>query len=237
MFKNAGLTKQLPLDISLNAEATFAEFCWHGNDLLKSQLYSTLTGNGDKLLHIWGNIGSGKSHLLQACCQHISNLGKYPIYLPLNLLKDSSAEILEGLDEYSLICLDDIDSIASKKNWEEALFHFYNKIRDNNKTILLTTSKVIPQHIHTMLPDLRSRLAWGLVLQLQELCDEEKITALQSLAIKRGFHLSGTVCDYLLTRHTRNMHELLAILDKLDKESLIAQRKITVPFVKMILSL
>ncbi len=237
MFKNAGIIKQLPLDISLNEEATFAEFCWNGNELLKTQLYSALTGNSDKHLHIWGSIGCGKSHLLQACCQYVADAAKSSVYLPLNLLKDTSPEVLEGFDDYFLICLDDIDSIVQNRAWEEGLFHLYNRIRDNNKTVLLTTSKVIPQHLELLLPDLRSRLAWGLVLNLKELNDEDKVIALQTLAFKRGFNLSETVCHYLLSRYTRNMHDLYVLLDRLDEESLIAQRKITIPFVKKIFSL
>lgn len=236
MFKDSGIIKQLPLNISLNEEATFAEFCWNGNELLKTQLYSTLNDNGEKHLHIWGNVGCGKSHLLQACCQYVGEAKKPTIYLPLALLKDTSPEILEGFDDYCLICIDDIDSIASIQAWEEALFHLYNRIRDNGKTILLTTSKIIPQHLPLGLPDLRSRLAWGLVLNLKELNDDDKVTALQSLAFKRGFKLTEPVCHYLLSRYTRNMHDLDAILRRLDEASLIAQRKITIPFLKKIIS-
>lgn len=237
MFKDAKVIKQLPLNISLNQEATFAEFCWASNDLLKTQLFSALTGNSDKHLHIWGEIGCGKSHLLQACCQYAADLKKTSVYLPLNILKDTSPEILEGFDDYFLICLDDVDSIANNKAWEEALFHLYNRIRDNNKTVLLTTSQVIPQHIVISLPDLRSRLAWGLILQLKELDDDNKVTALQTLAFKRGFNLPTTVCHYLLTRYTRSMHDLHILLNHLDEASLIAQRKITIPFVKKTLGL
>ena len=203
MFKNASMIKQLPLDIRLNEEATFAEFCWNGNELLQTQLDSVLSGKSDLQLHIWGNVGSGKSHLLQACCQYVAEARKSTVYLPLALLKDTSPEILEGFDNYFLICLDDIDLIAQNKAWEEALFHLYNRLRDNCKTILLTTSKVIPQHLNLGLPDLRSRLAWGLVLHLNELTDEDKVIALQTLAKKRGFNLSTLVCQYLLTRYTR----------------------------------
>ncbi len=235
MFKDASITKQLPLAINLSEEATFAEFCWNGNELLKDQLYLALSGNSDKQLHIWGNMGCGKSHLLQACCQFVADDSKQAIYLPLNQLKDTSPEILEGFDEYFLICIDDVDSIIHNKAWEEAIFHLYNRIRDNGKTILLTTSQVIPQHLDIHLADLRSRLAWGLILHLKELSDEDKITALQTLAIKRGFNLSVTVCHYLLSRYTRNMHDLYSLLHRLDEESLIAQKRITIPFVKKVL--
>lgn len=237
MLKDAAISKQLPLAINLNAEANFTEFCWSGNELLKQQLFNSLNGKGDKQLHISGDVGSGKSHLLQACCQHVSSDAKSAIYLPLKLLQDTSPEIFDGMEEHALLCVDDVEVIAQNKAWEEALFHLYNRIRDNGRTILITTSQVAPQHLPLALPDLRTRLAWSLVLQLHELSDDDKITALQALAMKRGFVLSVSVCHYLLNRCTRNMHDLLELLNRLDVESLIAQRRITIPFVKRVLSL
>lgn len=232
MFKAQQINHQLPLNISLNEEAIFAEFCWQGNELLKTQLFTILTGNSDKHLHIWGEPGCGKSHVLQACCQFVAETNNSAVYLPLNLLKDSGPEILDGFDCNFLVCLDDVDSIANNKAWEEALFHLYNRIKDNNNHILITTSKKTPQNNTIALPDLRSRLAAGLVLNLKDLDDDTKVTALQTLASKRGFSLSTTVCHYLLTRYTRNMHDLHNLLNLLDRASLIAQRKITIPFIR-----
>jgi len=82
------------------------------------------------------------------------------------------------------------------------------------------------------LADLRSRLSWGLVLQLNELGDNDKISTLKSRANKRGFELPTSVAQFLLNRCSRNMHDLQDLLDSLDKASLMAQRKITIPFVK-----
>lgn len=237
MLEDATVNKQIPLAINLNTEATFAEFCWHGNELLKKQLFLAFNWQGDKQLHLWGKVGSGKSHLLQACCQHISSLNKSVVYLPLKLLQDISPEVLEGMDKHDLICVDDIDTIAKERAWEEGLFHLYNRIRDNEHTILITTSQTIPQNLTLILPDLRTRLAWGLVVELKELSDDDKITALQNLAIRRGLVLSFSVCQFLLTRCTRNMQDLQSLLNRLDEESLIAKRRITIPFVKNVLSL
>lgn len=230
------MNHQLALAIQLNDEATLADFCWGDNTLLKQEINKTLVGQGERLFTIWGNPGSGKSHLLQACCQAMATQAA-AIYLPLQILKEWGPQTIDGLAEQSLIAIDDIDSIASDSVWEEALFHLYNKVRDNDKTILLIASKQSLSSLSIKLPDLRSRLAWGLVTQLNELSDELKIKSLQQHANKRGFDLPTSVGQFLIKRCARNMHDLHHILDLLDKASLAAQRKITVPFVKTILSI
>ncbi|MBA2652506.1 MAG: DnaA regulatory inactivator Hda, partial [Tatlockia sp.] len=159
------------------------------------------------------------------------------IYLPLHILKEWGPESIADLGEQSLIAIDDIDSIASDKVWEEALFHLYNKVRDNGKTVLLISGKQSPSSLTIDLPDLKSRLAWGLVVQLNELNDELKIKTIQQHALKRGIELPTSVGQFLLNRCARNMHDLSCILDYLDKASLAAQRRITVPFVKSILNI
>ncbi|MBA2657519.1 MAG: DnaA regulatory inactivator Hda [Tatlockia sp.] len=229
------MNQQLALAIQLNHEATLNDFCWGENILLQQQLVASFSAEGGSLFYIWGTAGSGKSHLLQACSQLKPNASA--IYLPLYVLKEWGPESIDELGEQSLIAIDDIDAIAGDKIWEEALFHLYNKIRDNGKTILLISGKQSPSSVAINLPDLRSRLAWGLVVQLNELNDELKIKTIQQHALKRGFELSTSVGQFLLNRCARNMHDLHCILDYLDKASLAAQRRITVPFVKAILNI
>ncbi len=230
------INRQLALAIQLNDEAVLADFCWGRNTLLQQQLTMSLQGEGERLFTIWGNSGSGKSHLLQGCCQAMEGK-EATIYLPLHILKKWGPESIDGLNDPAIIAIDNIDAIVADSVWEEALFHLYNRVRDNGKTILLIASKQPLSSLNIKLPDLRSRLAWGLVAQLHELNDELKISALQRHAIKRGFKLPATVAQFLITRCARNMHELHTILHRLDEASLIAQRKITVPFVKEILGI
>lgn len=227
---------QLALAIQLNDEANFSDFCWGGNVLLQQQLQQTFHGQGERLLYLWGTSGSGKSHLLQACCQAVAE-NQSSIYLPLNTLKEWGPESIEGVEEQALVGIDDIDAIASHAGWEEALFHLYNRIRDNQHSILIITGKNPPSHSPIKLLDLRSRLSWGLVLQLHELNDQDKINTLQLHAHKRGFMLPSSVGQFLLNRCARNMHDLHHLLNQLDEASLIAQRKITIPFVKNILGI
>lgn len=229
------MNRQLALAIQLNDEATLADFCWGTNTLLQQELRSSLLGEGERLFYLWGTAGCGKSHLLQACCQLKSNASAS--YLPLTLLKEWGPESIADLDEQTLIAIDDIDAIANNPLWEEALFHLFNRVRDNGKTILLISSQQPLSSLNIKLADLKSRLAWGLVMQLNELSDDLKIKTIQQYAHKRGFELPATVGQFLLTRCARNMHDLHHILDYLDKASLAAQRRITVPFVKAILEL
>ena len=227
---------QLALAIQLNDEASLADFLWDANLLLQKSLMAALENNGERLFTIWGNIGCGKSHLLQAYCQAIPN--QIPgIYLPLKMLKDLGPQTLENLNEQKLIAIDDIDAIAQDLDWELALFHLYNKIKDNGKTILLISTKFPLFALPIKLPDLHSRLSCGLVTQLHELSDDLKINVLCQRAAKLGFNLPTKVGQFLLTRCTRNMHNLNKIINLLDQASLAAQRKITIPFVKATLQL
>jgi DnaA family protein len=232
----AKMSKQLALAIKLSDQATLSDFNWEHNALLQQQINSMLTLRNERVLYVWGPHGSGKSHLLQACCQEV-NATQSAIYLPLNLLKEWGPLILEGLEDQSLICIDDINAIANDAAWEEALFHLYNKIKDMEKNLLFI-SGIQPPAVSTIsLPDLKSRLGGGLVWQLNELSDEEKIKTLRRLALKRGFDLPVIVGQFLLNRCSRNMHDLDQMLNHLDDASLEAHRKITLPFVRDVLKI
>lgn len=225
------MNKQLALAIQLNEEATLSNFNWGSNSLLKQQLQNMLSLKDDRLLYLWGPKGSGKSHLLQACCQAV-NSTQSAIYLPLTLLKEWGPSTIEGLEDQSLICIDDIQTIANNSEWEEALFHLYNRIKDMEQGLLIISGNLPPAMMPIRLADLRSRLGWGLVIQLNELSDEEKINTLKLHAKQRGFDLPETVGQFLLNRCSRNMHDLHLLLNRLDDVSLAEQRKITIPFVK-----
>jgi len=231
------INHQLALAIQLNHQATLDDFFWGENTLLQQQLTWSLQGKGEQFVYLHGDKGVGKSHVLQGCCQAISAQQGSAVYLPLSLLKEWGPDSIEGMEEQQLIALDDIDDIAGDKAWEEALFHLYNRVRDKGSTLLLMAGRQAPSATAIQLADLRSRLAWGLVIQLNELSDELKMTALQQHAHDRGFDLSDNVALFLINRCARSMHALYEILDRLDEASLAAQRKITIPFVKGILGL
>lgn len=231
------MNQQLALSLYLNRQSTLQDFCWEGNGLLEQQLKLSLTKNGERFLYLWGEPGSGKSHILQGACHEMGQKDLPSTYVPLSILKEWGPESIEDIEGNALIAIDDLDCIGQDPIWEEALLHLYNRVRDNGKTIFLMAGRQAPTAPIIQLPDLRSRLAWGLVFQVNELDDDLKIMALQHRAEKKGFQLSSSAAFFLLTRSTRNMHDLYQILDKLDEASLKAQRKITIPFIKSILGI
>ena len=162
---------------------------------------------------------------------------KSAVYLPLMQLHTLGPALLDGMEEQPFLALDDIHAISENPLWEQALFHLYNRVRDRGQSTLIISGDTAPANIKLKLPDLRTRLSGGLVFQLHELDDDEKIKTLQRHAEKRGIELPTTVGQFLLNRCARNMHDLHSILDRLDQASLAAQRKITIPFVKTILKL
>lgn len=232
--KNRHINQQLLLTIRLNDEATFDDFCWSDNNLLQEKISNIINKNQPLILYIWGKAGAGKSHLLQACCHA---LGNNSMYLPLKLLKNLEPQIIDGLENKSLVAIDDINEIALNHNWEEAVFHLFNRIRDNEINSLIITDIKPPGNLAIKLADLKSRLCGSLILELSELNDSDKIKTLCMHAKKRGINLSTTVGNFLLSRCTRSMIGLHTILDKLDEASLREKRKLTVPFVKEILDL
>ena len=229
------MNHQLALAIQLNDEATFNDYCWGENTLLQKALYAALSDVGEQFIYLWGAAGCGKSHLLQACCQHLGT-NETSIYLPLNTLKTWDPTILRDLETHTLFCIDELDAITGQPAWEEALFHLYNRIRDNKKSTLIMAGLTPPRYANIVLPDLQSRLSSGLVVHVQDLNDADKAQTLTLEATRRGFALPQSVAQFLVNRSARNMHDLHAILDKLDHASLVAQRKITIPFIKTILN-
>jgi DnaA-homolog protein len=230
----SSIRQQLALAVRLNDEATFDEFCWTGNALLQEQLLPVLTHPVGRFFYVWGRPGSGKSHLLQACC-HKADLGQHSArYVPLSLLQTWDPAVLEGMEDHAVVAIDDVDRIAGRSNWEEALFHLFNRICER-QAVLIITALVPPLRMGIRLADLSSRLTSGLVAPLYELADEDKILTLQARAHKRGFELPRSVGQYLVNHCARSMHDLYSVFECLDNASLVAQRKLTVPFVKEVL--
>lgn len=237
--KGANMQKRLPqltLGLSLTDEARFDNFYAGANAEIVTALKKTASGEGEKVIYICGSRSQGLSHLLQAACHHAHQFGFRSGYLPLSQLKMFTPEILTGLESLSLVCIDDIESIAGNRIWEEAIFHLYNRIHDAGGHIIIAGHD-LPKAIQLSLPDLTSRLSWGIVFQLHSLSDEEKLAVLTMRANRRGITLSEEVAKYILTHCPRHMGTLFAALDALDKASLAAQRRLTIPFVKEVLQI
>ena len=230
------MSQQLPLGLQLQASARFSNFLAGPNDELIGQLMQTASGTGEPFFLLWGASGSGKSHLLQASCHLATDQDRTAAYVSLEDISNLSPELLEDWENYQLVCVDDVHRIAGKQRWEEALFNLYNRIREQRGRLIVSSISMPAGHAFR-LPDLVSRLGWGLVYQLNPLNDEQRLAALQQRAMQRGCEMPAETGRYLLRRLPRDIPALFELLDKLDEASLAAQRKLTVPFVKSVLGL
>jgi len=227
---------QLTLDIALKDSFTFDNFIAAENQLLVDLLKNE--NNSEKQVYIWGAHNTGKTHLLQALCQfhsnaHLNNDIKLS-YLPLKQLIDFSPEIFQGQEAMNICCIDDVQLLQKKSDWQEALFDLINRARESGTCLIISACQP-PAEINIELKDLVSRLQWGPVFKLNLLGDSEKYQALQQRANNRGFDLDDNVAMYLLNNCNRDIADLLAVLDTLDKAQLQQHRRLTIPFVKLVL--
>jgi DnaA family protein len=172
--------------------------------------------------------------LLQAVCASAGACGKPSAYLPLSELARLGCGVLAGLESLAIVAIDDIEGVAGIADWERALFNLYNAAADGNAS-LIVAAVAPPAGVRWRLGDLASRFSAATVFHLRALDDRDLPAALQQRAALRGLELPPESAEFLLKRYPRDMHTLCAVLDTLDEASLIAQRRLTVPFLKEVL--
>ncbi len=228
---------QLALNLRLRDTSSFENFIAARNREAVERLQhavhrlSRAPNSPSSWLYLWGEPGTGKTHLLEAACRAAQEQGHAPLYLPLAEKANFTTALFEDIEQVSLVCVDDMDAIAGDAIWEAALFALYEHLRAYGG-MLVMAARTSPAAIGLELADLATRLAAGLVYQLQPLSDKEKIAALRLRAQQRGLEMTEEVANYLLTRFPRDMHSLFALLDRLDIATLAAQRRLTIPFLR-----
>jgi DnaA family protein len=223
--------EQLPLAVQLRDDATFDNYFVADNGLLLSQLRQQLA-DGERYLYLFGAAGSGCSHLLQAACHQADQLGVTSVYIPLSELVDYPPEqLFEGLENLSLVCIDDIQQVLGDEHWEQQLFHLFNRLVDADVKLLIAANCAV-RELPIELADLASRLSWGAVHHIKPLNDEQRIEALQFRASRRGLELNNEVAQFIYHRCQRDTEALLNVLETLDRESLKERRRLTIPFIK-----
>jgi DnaA-homolog protein len=212
---------QLLLNIAPEWKPTLDNFVAGRNVELLSALRHALAGTSDeRCIYLWGEAGSGKTHLLQAAVEQARAAGQ-------------SAICLCGAvpDAMQVVALDDVETLDDAA--QIALFELYNRMRENGG-MLLVSGTAAPAHLD-LRDDLRTRLGWGLVYQLHALNDEEKAQALEGHAQARGLILPHEVTQYLLRHGRRDLPALLATLDALDAHCLRLKRTASVPLLKEVM--
>lgn len=228
-----GVGPQLPLALRYPPDQRFESFIAPPDGALPALSALATVADAD-WVYLSGASRTGKTHLALAVCAAAEQQGRRAAYLPLAAAAGRLRDALDALEGHDVVALDGLDGIAGAREDEVALFDFHNRARSSGLNVLYT-ARGIPDDIGLVLPDLRSRLQQCLRLAMDPLDDEGRRDVLRDRAQRRGLVLEDAALDWLLTRTDRDLGALVALLDRLDRASLAAQRRITVPFLRQVL--
>ena len=131
---------QLPLGFETSELFTFESYVAGCNTVAVGLAQQLASGLGEKQLYFWGELGQGKSHLLQACCNLSAKNKQTVCYLTQSEIVNQSTDMFDGLEQLELICLDDdIETWLVDANWETALFDLINRVRENNSRLIMAS--------------------------------------------------------------------------------------------------
>ena len=204
--------RQLTLDLIKPPKPSFDNFVVGRNAEVVAALRAVRRDSGERFVYLWGDIGAGRSHLLQAVGQDAQQ-GEVPLF-------DARRRVY---------VVDDVDSLHESQ--QQRLFVLLNEIRSGGAARFVAAGNAAPMHLD-LRDDLRTRLAWGLVYQVHALSDDEKAQALSAHAVSRGFGLPTDVVEYLLSHMPRDMRTLVAVVDALDTYALSVKKPLSVPLVR-----
>ena len=185
-------------------------------------------------LFIYGTKESGKTFLLQAICNSYSSMNKSSLYVPLKKVINYGVEIFESLENIDLICLDGIEQVISKLEWEKEIFNLINKALISKSRLILTSSKNL-KSLNFSLPDLESRIKKIQSYELYPIDDKDILDALKYISQFKSINLGDKEAKYLVTFSQRDISNLVQILESLDQLSMEMKRKITIPLIKEVI--
>lgn len=225
------MSRQLPLALRWPARQRFASFVAPADAAAPALVRRAALDAAAPWLYLSGPRGSGKTHLLIAACAAASETGRSAQYLSLARLTPPRAGAIRGFGGSDLLALDDLDVVAGDREAEHALFDLYNRCR-GERTHLLFAASAPPAQLGIGLPDLVSRLGACTQASLRALDEAERRELLRTRARERGIELDDVVLDWLFARSKRDLATLFDLLDRIDRSSLAAQRRVTVPFLR-----
>ncbi|MAZ79661.1 MAG: hypothetical protein CMD72_02835 [Gammaproteobacteria bacterium] len=217
---------QLILPYQKNIKKKFDSFFCDNekNDQIVENI-KNIFDNQNNQIYIWGDKSFGKSHLLYAACNYFGEKNKKCVYLPLSENKKFEPDILDGFDNYDLVCIDNIDLIFQKEDWEYSFFVLINKTLDKSKKIIFTSSSSLALN-NINLKDFHSRLSSSLIFMINSPNDTTKENILKRVILEKEYNINVDICEYLLKRKDRDIDSLLKIIDKIGNYSLSTNKKI-----------
>ncbi|MBL4772378.1 MAG: hypothetical protein JKX98_01850 [Alcanivoracaceae bacterium] len=230
--KVSDAANQLPLNFKQGRNKSFKDFVVADNVALIDSLQS-FSQSPESLFFLWGESGSGKSHLLQAFVENLNDRNKSAVILTFEEI--SLRQNISLIEMFDYICIDQVEKITADKLLEESLFLWINEVRQAQKKIILA-SQISNNSEKWQLPDLRSRLQWGRTHQVKALDRDEVLQVFLSQAQQKGIVIDERVGLYLKNNCPMNMNFLSQLVNKLDEETLIHKKTVTIPLLKKILA-
>jgi DnaA family protein len=229
---------QLIFPFQVNQKASFDSFfCSPDNIELMSRLTDLASSENTDELIINGAEGSGKSFLMQAICNELSSSGKQFAFIPMNKAINMGVEIFQNLASLDAVCIDDLQLILSKEEWETALFNLINQCQQSYCSLILSFGGNQSLEDSTQLPDLLSRIKRMEFMKLQAVQDESLNQALGFVSQQLDINLEKAELEFLLKHQTREFSILVDNLISLDKQAASLKRKITIPLIKETLNI
>jgi len=225
---------QLPLAMRWPAQQRFDTFFAGDNGATLDLVQRAATDAAAPWVFVSGAAASGKTHLLIAACAAATAAGRRAQYLSLRNLSGGAPDSIRALGGSDLLALDDLDAITGRRDAEHALFDLYNRGKAETYTFLFAASRA-PAQLGIGLPDLVSRLSACAQAPLKPLDDAARSEVLRERAAARGIELDDAALAWLFARTQRDLGSLTALLDRLDRESLAAKRRVTIPFLRQVL--
>jgi DnaA family protein len=220
--------KQLPLPIAMARAPTLSGFCAGPNEpaLAHLKLWVRSPTRSPVPTYLWGPAASGKTHLLKAVHEALREQGA-----GIGWLDASIAEPPEFDERWAAVLMDDVHLYTAVQ--QHAAFSWFVQAQPLQRGVL--AAGLLPPADLVLREDLRTRLGWGHVFQLQVLSEPERRAVLRQAADARGVFLGDEVMDFMLTRFSRDLGSLMALLEQLDAYALQTKRAITIPLIKSML--
>ncbi len=220
--------KQIALDIGLARGPSLDNYCPGPNDaaLAHLRLWCGSPTRSPVPTYLWGEGGSGKTHLLKAVAEALRDQGAAVGWLDATVAEPPAYD-----EAWAAVLMDDTHLYTPVQ--QHAAFNWFVNAQTHQRAVL--AAGALPPADLKLREDLRTRLGWGHVFQLHMLSEPERRAVLRQAADARGIFLSDDVMNWMLNRFSRDLGSLMQLLDYLDKYALQTQRAITIPLIRSML--
>ncbi|CAA6826829.1 MAG: Chromosomal replication initiator protein DnaA [uncultured Sulfurovum sp.] len=194
-------------------------------------------------LFLYGGVGLGKTHLIQAIGNHQISMGKKVIYTTFeqfmnkftsHLRSQTMDRFRDHFRECDVLLIDDIQFLSRKEQTQEEFFHTFNELHQAKKQIVITSDRQ-PNKIAGLVDRLRSRFEWGLMADIQPPGLETKIAIIQKKCEIDGISLNDEIINFIASNMGNNIREIEGAIIKLNAYSGLMNQKLTLEFAQNVI--